>query len=247
MPLDYVGLPNPSLDSVSLESFDTRLKAVNLCLYSTGYSPVESESTGDLDAADAILVVSRIAQTLQYNSGKGWWFNREPDWRMTPDSSNGQITLPNNTLAAWQSVKYNDLKRNIAVRGRLLYDLTHHTYDMSQCVNNEGFINMEIVTNLPFEHLPVSVRATVAYQAVVEFMVAKEFDQNKIQIWMQRASQMQTAMEQESTAQISLNMFVNNPTQVHFGNMAGGPNATAAFDRNPYNGYTDYVRNGGYR
>lgn len=247
MPLDYVGLPNPSLDDVSLEMFDTRLKAVNLCLYSTGYAPVESENTGDIDAADALGVVSRISQNLQYNSGKGWWFNLEPDWRMTPDSSNGQITLPNNVLSAWQDVRNDELKRNIVVRGRMLYDMNNHTYDMTACLNNEGYIRMAMIVNLPFEQLPVSVRQAVGYQSVVEFMVAKDFDQNKMQVWMQAAQRMQIAIESESASQTSLNMFVNNPTQAHFGAMAGGPNALAAFSRNPYNGYGGYVRKGGRR
>lgn len=241
MPTNWNVGPTPGLATVNLDTVDTRLEAINLCLRSVGYASVESEDGGDLDAADASKILATVSQRVQYNGGKGWWFNVEPDWKMTPDA-NGEILVPNNTISAWQDVRYDDRKFLISIRGRKVYNMKTHSTDMSDCLNREGFFRMTFMLNLPFEHMPVSARQAIAYQAAVEFMVTKEFDQGKLQIWQSLAASMQIELGQESANQVGLNMFVNNPTQSNFGAMVGGPNAISAFNRSPYNAYGGYSR-----
>lgn len=244
MPLDYSVGPTPPLSAINLDTIETRLEAINLCLRAAGYTPVETEDSGDLDAEDASKTLATVGQRMQYNGGKGWWFNNEDGWEMTPDA-NGAILAPNNAISGWQDVQHDDLKVRISLRGRSVYDMTNHTFDLRGIVNKQGFLRMGFILNLPFEHMPVSARQAIAYQAAVEFMTIKEFDAQKIQLWMTIAQQLQLDMGNEQASQYSYNMFVNNPTQAHFGNMAGGPNATAAFSRSPWNGYGGYHRNGG--
>lgn len=245
MPIGFNTGPTPPLASVNLETVETRLQAINLMLYAAGYARVETEDGGDLDTADASNTLATVSQRVQYNNGKGWWFNVEPNWKMTPDA-NGEILTPNNTISAWQDVRHDDLKHNITLRGRNIYDLNGHTFDMRPLVNKQGYLGMVFMLNLPFEHMPISARQAIAYQSVVEFMLAKEFDAQKIQLWLQLATQLQTNLGMENSRQESMNIFVNNATQANFGNMAGGPNARASFSRNPWNGYGGYHRNGRY-
>jgi len=244
MPLAFSSGPTPSLSSVNLDTIETRLEAINLCLRAIGYTPVETDDSGDLDAEDASKTLATVGQRVQYNAGKGWWFNKEEGWEMTPDA-NGEILAPNNAISAWQDVQRHDLKARIALRGRNVYDMTHHTLDLRGIINNQGFLRMTFVLNLPFEHMPVSARQAIAYQAAVEFMISKDFDQQKVQLWMGIAERLQLELGNEQASQYSYNMFVNNPTQAHFGAVAGGPNATAAYSRSPWDGYGGYTRNGG--
>lgn len=243
MPIDWNVGPTPGLSTVNLDTVDTRLEAINLCLRAVGYSSVESEDSGDLDAADASKILATVGQRVQYNGGKGWWFNVEPNWKLTPDA-NGEILIPNNAIAAWQDVRHDDRKILISIRGRKVYNMDTHSTDLRDFLNREGFFRMTFMLNLPFEHMPVSARQAIAYQAAVEFMVSKEFDVQKVQIWQRLAESLQMDMGQESANQQSLNMFVNNPTQAHFGAIVGGPNANATFSRNPYNAYGGYNRYG---
>lgn len=244
MPLNWNVGPTPGLASVNLDTVETRLEAINLCLRAVGYSSVETEDSGDIDASDASKILATVGQRLQYNGGKGWWFNVEPNWQMTPDA-NGEILIPNNAISAWQDVAYDDLKVQITIRGRKVYNLARHSTDMRPDLNRQGFFRMTFMLNLPFEHIPISARQAIAYQAAVEFMVSKDFDAQKVQIWQQLAESLQLDLGQEQANQKSLNMFVNNPTQAHFGAVVAGPNAMATFSRNPWNGYGGWSRNGG--
>ncbi|KAF2282453.1 hypothetical protein GH714_043924 [Hevea brasiliensis] len=169
MPLNWDVGPTPGLNDVTLDTVETRLEAINLCLRAVGYASVETEDSGDLDAADASKILATVSSRVQYNGGKGWWFNVEPNWEMTPDA-NGEILIPNNAISAWQDVQRDELKANITIRGR----------------------------------------KAIAYQAAVEFMVSKDFDPQKIQVWQQLAQSLLLDMGQEQANQKSLNMFVNN-------------------------------------
>lgn len=244
MPLNWDVGPTPGLNDVTLDTVETRLEAINLCLRAVGYASVETEDSGDLDAADASKILATVSSRVQYNGGKGWWFNVEPNWEMTPDA-NGEILIPNNAISAWQDVQRDELKASITIRGRKVYSLMRHSTDMRPHLNNSGFFRMVFMLNLPYEHIPISARQAIAYQAAVEFMVSKDFDPQKIQVWQQLAQSLLLDMGQEQANQKSLNMFVNNPTQSYFGAVVSGPNARPGFSRNPWNGYGGWHRNGG--
>lgn len=224
----------PPVSDITLDTFDTRLEAINLCMRAIGSTGVNSIDAGDIDAVDASRQLSIVQQRVQYNDGKGWWFNVEPNWNFKPDT-NGEILIPNNTVAVWSDVSRDPRPLPITLRGRRIYDLNNHTFDVRSLTNKAGNLTLVLLQNLPFEHIPISARQAIAYQAVVEFMTFKEFDQAKINEWKQMAVSLTMNLELESSKQRSYNMMTNNPTQAAFGMMAGGSNAMGQFDRRPYN------------
>lgn len=230
-------ITNSSLDdiygSADLSALDTKLDAINLCMRSIGREGVDSEQSGDLDAEDAAKIVDIASQRLQANRGGGWWYNREPNWNLAPDS-NGEITVPNNALSVLQCYGFQDRKIPLTVRAGKLYSTWDHTFDLRRYVNDKGFLRLTIVSLLPFEHLPANVRVWVAYAAASEFIVSKDGDQTQLQMAMQVATQMSTEVMSEEMSQKRLNMLVHNPTQRIFGVMAGGYQNAPAYSHAPY-------------
>ncbi|GAB7411854.1 hypothetical protein OUHCRE4_48330 [Enterobacter hormaechei subsp. steigerwaltii] len=227
----------PSIMAESqFNSLSTKLDAVNLCMRAIGRSGVDNLTSGDLDAEDADTMIDIVSQRLQYNDGKGWWFNREPRWSFAPDS-NGEVVLPNNTLQVLQAYTLNTRKIDITIRAGRLYSTRLHSFDVSPLVGPDGFIWLDLMLMLPFEHMPLNVLQAIAYQAAAEFIVSKDADQTKLQMHMQMAANLHTGMQVEESKQNRLNMLVHNPTQRNFGIMAGGPNNTAGFDHSPYDRY----------
>lgn len=215
---------------------DSKLEAVNLCMRAIGREGVDSLDSGDLDAEDANKIIDLVSQRFQYNQGNGWWFNREPNWNISPDQ-NGEVNLPNNTLSVLQCYGLNDLKVPMTLRAGKLYSTWNHTFDMRGHVNRDGRIRLTLVVMLPFEHLPTSVMQAIAYQAACEFITSKDADKTKLQVHQTIASQLLVSVQAEQSAQKRLNMLVHNPTQRQFGVMAGGYQNVPAYSHAPYDSY----------
>lgn len=231
-------------DIMSTANFDmlnTKLDAVNLCMRAIGRSGVDNLVSGDLDAEDADKILDIVSQRLQYNNGKGWWFNREPRWSLAPDS-NGEVVIPNNTLQVLQAYTQNTRKIEVTVRAGRLYSTMLHSFDVKPLVGPDGFIWLDLMMMLPFEHLPVSVIQAITYQAAVEFIVSKDADQTKLATHSQLAVDLYNGMMVEEAKQIRKNMLMHNPTQRLFGIMAGGPNNVASYGHQPYDQYPVFPR-----
>ena len=224
------------MSEAAFNIIDSKLEAVNVCMRAIGREGVDSLESGDLDAEDANKIIDIVSQRFQYNQGNGWWFNREPNWNMTPDS-NGEVNLPNNTLAVLQCYGLNDKKIPMTMRAGKLYSTWNHTFDLRSHVNRDGNIRLTLVMMLPFEHLPTSVMKAITYQAACEFIVSKDADKTKLQTHQVIASQLLTSVQAEQSAQKRLNMLVHNPTQAQFGVMAGGYQNVAGFSHSPYDSY----------
>ncbi len=224
------------MSEASFSIIDSKLEAVNLLMRAIGREGVDSLMSGDLDAEDASKMIDITSQRFQYKQGGGWWFNREPDWHLAPDT-NGEVTLPNNCLAVYQCYGLGDKKIPITVRAGKLYSTWLHTFDMRGYVNKGGFLKLTLVMHLPYEHLPASVMQAIAYQAACEFIVSKDADRTKLQAHQILAQQLLNDVQSEQSAQKRLNMFVHNPTQRLFGVMAGGSENLPAYDYAPYNVY----------
>lgn len=217
----------------SFQMIDSKLEAVNLCMRAIGREGVDSLDSGDLDAEDANKMIDIVSQRFQYHRGGGRWFNREPNWNLTPDS-NGEVQLPNNCLAVYQCYALGDRKVPMTMRAGKLYSVWNHTFNMSSHVNRDGKIRLTLVMLLPFEHLPTTVMQAVAYQAACEFIVSKNADSLKLQTHQAIAQQLMSDVQAEEMAQKRMNMFVHNPTQRQFGVMAGGYQNAPSFDYGPY-------------
>lgn len=224
------------MSDAAFNIIDSKLEAVNVCMRAIGREGVDSLESGDLDAEDANKIIDIVSQRFQYNQGNGWWFNREPNWNLTPDS-NGEVNLPNNALAVLQCYGLNDKKIPMTMRAGKLYSTWNHTFDLRSHVNRDGNIRLTLVMMLPFEHLPTSVMQAITYQAACEFIVSKDADKTKLQTHQVIASQLLTSVQAEQSAQKRLNMLVHNPTQAQFGVMAGGYQNVAGFSHSPYDSY----------
>lgn len=236
MPLIQESDVTSLMSDAAFNIIDSKLEAVNVCMRAIGREGVDSLESGDLDAEDANKIIDIVSQRFQYNQGNGWWFNREPNWNLTPDS-NGEVNLPNNALAVLQCYGLNDKKTPMTMRAGKLYSTWNHTFDLRSHVNRDGNIRLTLVMMLPFEHLPTSVMQAITYQAACEFIVSKDADKTKLQTHQVIASQLLTSVQAEQSAQKRLNMLVHNPTQAQFGVMAGGYQNVAGFSHSPYDSY----------
>ena len=236
MPLIQESDVTSLMSDAAFNIIDSKLEAVNVCMRAIGREGVDSLESGDLDAEDANKIIDIVSQRFQYNQGNGWWFNREPNWNLTPDS-NGEVNLPNNALAVLQCYGLNDKKIPMTMRAGKLYSTWNHTFDLRSHVNRDGNIQLTLVMMLPFEHLPTSVMQAITYQAACEFIVSKDADKSKLQTHQVIASQLLTSVQAEQSAQKRLNMLVHNPTQAQFGVMAGGYQNVAGFSHSPYDSY----------
>lgn len=236
MPLIQESDVTSLMSDAAFNIIDSKLEAVNVCMRAIGREGVDSLESGDLDAEDANKIIDIVSQRFQYNQGNGWWFNREPNWNLTPDS-NGEVNLPNNALAVLQCYGLNDKKIPMTMRAGKLYSTWNHTFDLRSHVNRDGNIRLTLVRMLPFEHLPTSVMQAITYQAACEFIVSKDADRTKLQTHQVIASQLLTSVQAEQSAQKRLNMLVHNPTQAQFGVMAGGYQNVAGFSHSPYDSY----------
>jgi len=72
------------------------LQAMNTCLAGVGLSPVSDEDDTDLDASQAKRTVERISKEIQQ---RGWFFNKEYNWNLVPDSNTGQVVAPANAIS----------------------------------------------------------------------------------------------------------------------------------------------------
>lgn len=224
------------MSEASFQMIDSKLEAVNLCMRAIGREGVDSLESGDLDAEDASKMIDIVSQRFQYKQGGGWWFNREPNWKLAPDT-NGEVSLPNNCLAVYQFYGMNDRRVPMTIRAGKLYDVNRHTFDMSTQVARNGFLNLTLIMMLPYEHLPTNVMQAIAYQAAVEFIISKDADKTKLQGNQIIAEQLLRDVQSEQSAQKRTNMLVHNPTQRLFGAMAGGYQNVPAYSHAPYDTY----------
>lgn len=240
MPLyDVNPSANELMQDAQFDLISGKLDAVNMLMRAIGVAGVDSLDSGDLDAEDASKMIDVVSHRVQYNKGGGWWFNREGNWNIAPDS-NGEVNLPNNTLAVLQCYGLNDRKIPMTMRGGKLYSTWNHTFNMNGHVNKDGRIRLTLVVMLPFEHLTPSAMQAIAYQAMAEFIVSKNADSTKLKTAGQIAAQAFMDMQSEQSAQKRTNMFVHNPTQRAFGIGAGGYSNLPGFQHGPYNQFPAY-------
>jgi hypothetical protein len=152
---------------------DTELEAVNMCLRGIGIAAITiDEIATDLDAIEALEVVTQISHNTQI---KGWWFNKEPDWNITPAGGTGIVTIPSGTSKITPSGESKNL--NLTQRGTQMYDLDNHTYDLSTLVNGDDKITFTITVRLDYEDMPETARTSVAYIARRVFAQDSEIDE----------------------------------------------------------------------
>ena len=126
----------------------TETDAINMCLQGIGQDPVTNEDDTNLDAAVALNTINQVSRDIQ---SRGWWFNREGNWKLTPDA-NGEILVPNNAIdvTSWSASRLAEL----SIRGSSMYDSVTHSKDLRHLVDNCNQITFVFIVELPFEDTP---------------------------------------------------------------------------------------------
>lgn len=136
----------------------TKLEAVNIMLSSIGETPVNSLTSGLVDAEMAETILEAINRDVQ---SQGWHFNTEVDFAMAPEATTGNIVLPRNTLRV--DTTSEDTSNDYVQRGRKMYDRKNHTFNIGRTVK------LELVLLLDFEEIPEAARRYITLKAARTF------------------------------------------------------------------------------
>lgn len=149
----------------------TKLDAVNTMLSAIGEAPVNSLSSGLVEAEVAETIVNTVDREVQ---SMGWNFNTELNKSFAQDT-NGEIPLGIDVLRADATLKANS--KDLVQRGLRMYDKKKHTFNIGTAVN------LDVVVQLDFEDLPevakryITLRATRIFQdRVVGSRTLHEFE-----------------------------------------------------------------------
>lgn len=136
----------------------TVLEAVNQCLFAIGEPPVNSiEDNGVIYAVTALQTLSSVNRAVQM---KGWHWNEERAYPITPSFPEGYAYLPKNTLRV-DGVR--GQSGDLIVRGNRLYDRSTRSYEF------KSTIHVDIVLLLDFEELPEAARYYITVRAARRF------------------------------------------------------------------------------
>jgi hypothetical protein len=142
----------------------TTLDAVNQMLLSIGKAPVNTLNVpGINDVSFAQTVLHNVNREVQH---RGWWFNREPAFPITPDNT-GSILIPNTVI----DIDTTDRSLNFVERGGKLYDLDGHTFNIAPKLTS-GSLQCDVVWFFEFETIPQAARAYIARRAGREFQTS---------------------------------------------------------------------------
>ncbi len=205
----------------------TKLDAINSCLAGISLAPVatDDEDNLDLDAAAASQVIDRISMHIQ---SKGWWFNEEREWKITPDAVTGYIAVPNSALSMIPTGVSNALR--LSIRGNKVYDLEDHTFDLSSKVyttggSDTGYIEFTMIMGLDYADMPPVARMAVGYAARRQFAQDMEVDERRWNFQVKEEENAMAALLSEDARNKKRNSFTSNPTMASFILRVGGPNA----------------------
>ena len=141
-------------------SATTELEAVNSMLTTIGEAPVSAlENNGIVDAAIAFQILQETSREVQ---ARGWHFNTEIEFPLSPTFPEKTIVLPPNVLEV--DTAGVDSHIEAVQRGNRLYNRKENTYQFDRTVK------VDMIIQLPFEDLPeyakgyISVRAARIFQ-----------------------------------------------------------------------------------
>ena len=133
----------------------TKLEAVNSMLSTIGEAPVNSLSSGLVDAETAETILNEVSRDVQ---ARGWNFNSEPNYTIAADSD-GNVVLPSEIVRADlanSETKFRSSKNEYVQRGNKMYDKVNHTFNIAKS------LKLDVVVLLDFETLPEVARRYIA-------------------------------------------------------------------------------------
>jgi hypothetical protein len=136
----------------------TKLEAVNIMLSSIGEAPVNSLTSGLVDAEMAETILNAVSRDVQ---SQGWHFNTEINFTIAPELTTGAIRLPANVLRV--DTTGENANMDLVNRGGKLYDRVNHTFNIGKS------IKLEMVIMLDFEDMPEAARRYCTLKAARMF------------------------------------------------------------------------------
>lgn len=133
----------------------TKLEAINTLLATIGESPVNSLTSGLIEASAAEQTLDNVSRDFQ---SQGWSFNTDLTFQLSPDASN-ELALPANCLHVDTIHTRMSSDTDLVQRGMKMYDRIKNTYAIG--VAEE----VDIVVLLDFEEMPETARRYVAIRA----------------------------------------------------------------------------------
>lgn len=201
----------------------TKLQLVNACLVATGISTVPTLDNPDVDTDTAIMTVdSALIAVLK----KGWWFNTEHKWLLTP-STQGEIDIPKGALKILQKDGYTD---DLVMRKGKLYSKTKHTFNMRGMYPNG--IELSFVLWLDIEDIPVSAQQYIRQKAITDTLAQPDGDNDKLTVSQGREFEYMTELQREDVQHTEFNSRKFGSLQAIEAAMFGGFS-------NPLGGYDD--------
>ena len=187
----------------------TELEAINQMLRSINEQPIQSLTSGQIDAESAEAVLTETSRLIQ---SEGWHANTRRSVSITKNSDNQFAVAvnvlkvdtvnpdsPRRTGSPNPSSFYNvGLRRDAADTKWLLYDIDND----SETWSDPDTLTVDIVEFLPFEHLPVALQAYIYHSAGHAFQKAQVgsqvlFEFTREDVDRSEARAVQTDMENE--------------------------------------------------
>lgn len=142
--------------AIDVDAPTTKLDAVNLILWSIGESPVNTiDNTG---IKDVELAQTQLDRTTRQVLTRGWDFNSDYEWELTPDASNN-ILVPSDALRIDPSDKSKRFVERSNGGTRMLWDREDKTWIITEKVE------VDIVWGQDFDEVPEAARMYIAVRA----------------------------------------------------------------------------------
>lgn len=175
----------------------TKLDAVNTMLSAIGEAPVNSLSSGLVEAEIAETILNTVDREVQ---SEGWHFNTEYKRSFAQDT-NGEIPLGNDVLRADAHLDANS--KDLVQRGLRMYDRKNHTFAIKQAVT------LDVVVQLDFEDMPEVAKRYVTLKATRIFQ-DRVVGSNTLHDFQERDEQMALMQLKEFDARTDDNNIFDN-------------------------------------
>lgn len=136
------------------------LEAVNEILSAISESPVASLDEDTID--DAQIALNTLRSVSKQVQARGWHFNTDYDYPLTPDSFTGEIVFP---LTAASVDGMDTSNTDIVKRGGKMYNRETRSFDFS----DYGPVKCKIVWLLDFNDLPQLLKSYITLRASRKF------------------------------------------------------------------------------
>ena len=191
----------------------TKLEAINTMLSAIGESPVNSLTSGLVDAEQAETILNSVNREVQ---SMGWSFNTDLKRQFVPDA-NKQIQIPSNILRIDMAQDKTD-KLELVQRGTKLYNRASSSFFMDDDITQ---VLMNAVVLLDFEDLPEAARRYITIRAARIFQ-DRVVSSNDLHIYQERDELMALVELKDSDNQVLDTTIFDNYSEVSVLDRTGG-------------------------